>query len=237
MEILPIILIVVVVILAGVGGYFAWKAEQKRREELAALASEIGWRYSPSRDWSRDADFVQFEIFRRGHSRVAFHTLEGEMEIQGRRYAGRMGDYQYKITSGSGKNRRTRTYTFSYIIVSLPFGITPPLLIRREGFFDKIAGAFGFADINFESAEFSRKYHVRSPDRKFAYDVIDARMMEFILRSDPPTIDIERGRCCVSNGSTRWTPAQYRAMHRWMGEFFDHWPQHVKVALEDGLRH
>lgn len=232
MEFFPIIIIIVVVILAGIGGYFAWRAEQQRREELAAFAREIGWRFSPSRDWSRDADFVQFEIFRRGHSRVAYNTLDGEIEIEGRRCTGRMGDYQYKVTSGSGKNRRTRTYTFSYIIVGLPFGNAPPLLIRREGFFDKIAGVFGFSDINFESAEFSRKYHVRSPDKKFAYDVIDARMMEFILQTDPPTIDIERGRCCVSNGSTKWTPTQYRAMHRWVSEFFDHWPRHVKASLD-----
>ena len=46
--------------------------------------------------------------------------------------------------------RTTRTHRFSYLIVHLPFSGLPDLLIRPEGVFDKMAGAFGFDDIDFE---------------------------------------------------------------------------------------
>jgi hypothetical protein len=108
----------------------------------------------------------------------------------------------------------------------------PDLLIRREGIFDKIAGVLGFDDIDFESSEFSRKFCVKSGDKRFAYDVIDPRMMEFLLASDPPTIDIERGQCCITDGARRWEPAQFQAAMGWLGEFFDRWPDHVTASLE-----
>jgi hypothetical protein len=230
MEIAFILVIVVVVV--GMVGYLAYLAEKKRREALFALAQKLGWRFDPSRDHRHDREYANFALFRRGHSRCAFNTLTGEMTIQDRRYAAKMGDFRYKITSGSGKNRRTRTYTFSYLIVDMPFRGTPPLLIRREGMFDKLAGFFGFGDINFESAEFSRRFHVSSSDRKFAYDVITARMMEFLLTSDPLTIDIEHNRLCLSDGRRTWQPDEFERRVQWVEQFFDLWPKHVKVALE-----
>ena len=143
-----------------------------------------------------------------------------------------MGDFRYKITTHTGKSTQTRTYRFSYLILHLPFDGVPDLLIRREGVLDKIAGAFGFDDIDFESAQFSRRFHVKSPDKRFAYDVIDPRMMEFLLAGDPGTIDIERGRCCVSDGRRRWSPQQYEANLEWISRFFDNWPDHVTAGLE-----
>ena len=56
-----------------------------------------------------------------------------------------------------------------------------PLLIRPEGFFDKVTEFFGYADIDFESAEFSRSFFVKSLDKKWAFDVISQKTMEFML--------------------------------------------------------
>ena len=111
-----------------------------------------------------------------------------------------MGDFTYKVTTSSGKSTTTTTYRFSYLILHMPWSGVPDLLIRREGMFDKIAGVLGFDDIDFESAQFSRRFHVSSTDKRFAYDVIDPRMMEFLLKGDPPTVDIENTRCCISDG-------------------------------------
>jgi hypothetical protein len=50
---------------------------------------------------------------------------------------------------------------------------------------------FGYQDIKFESAEFSKAFSVRSPDRKFAYDVCNAKMMEYLLANRDLSIEIE----------------------------------------------
>ena len=60
-----------------------------------------------------------------------------------------------------------------------------------EGIFSKIAQAVGYDDIDFESHEFSRKYCVRSKDKKFAYDVCNARMIDYLLDNLDLTMEIE----------------------------------------------
>lgn len=228
---LKAILIIGAIALFCVIGYLAWLAEEKRREALAALARRLGWRFDPACDYDHDEQYAHFEIFRRGHSRAAYNTLTGNLHVLGRLCSVKMGDFIYKVTRQSGKSRSTTTYRFSYVIVHLPFAGVPDLVIRREGLFDKLAGAFGFDDIDFESAEFSRRFYVKSRDKKFAYDVIHARMMEFLLAGEVPAIDIEHGRCCVSDGRQRWEPQQFEDRLASLRAFFDLWPEHVTARL------
>ena len=166
--------VIIGVALIATLGYLAWLAEKKRREEMVALAQELGLRFDPGIDHDHDDEYAQFEIFRRGHSRVARNTLHGSIQLFDQDCSLDAGDFRYKVTSGSGKNRRTTTHRFSYLIVHPPWD-TPPLLIRPEGIFDKVAGAFGFDDIDFESVEFSKRFYVKSTDKRFAYDVLHAR--------------------------------------------------------------
>ncbi|HZL77977.1 MAG TPA: DUF3137 domain-containing protein, partial [Candidatus Limnocylindrales bacterium] len=55
----------------------------------------------------------------------------------------------------------------------------------------KVAEVFGYQDIKFESAEFSKTFCVRSKDKKFAYDVCNAKMMEYLLANRDLSIEIE----------------------------------------------
>ena len=135
-----ITLTVLALALMGLLAYLGWLAAKKRREAMQALARDLGWRFYPDKDPYHDEEYDHFEIFRKGHSRHAFNTMLGSVEIDGRDFPAKAGDFRYKVTSGSGKNRSTTTYTFSYLIFHLPFQDTPDLLIRPEGMFDKLAG-------------------------------------------------------------------------------------------------
>ncbi|HCT45315.1 MAG TPA: hypothetical protein DF699_08890 [Phycisphaerales bacterium] len=110
----------------------------------------------------------------------------------------------------------------------------PDMLIRREGIFDKIASAFGKNDIDFESAEFSRKYYVQSESRKFAYDIIHPRMMEFLLATSPGLVDIEHSRICLSDGMTVWKAPRFPQAFDWTRQFLDLWPDFVVKDLTQG---
>ena len=228
MEIVVIAVFVVAFIAAA---WFAHKAAAERRRALAELAARLGLRFYPDEDDGHDDDYAQFEIFRRGHSRVARNTLSGALELFGRPCAVRAGDFRYKVTSGSGKSRSTRTHRFSYLIVQPPWQ-TPPLLIRREGVMDKIAGAFGFDDIDFESVEFSKRFYVKSSDKRFAYDVLHPRMMEFLLASEPLMLDLEGGALCISDGSRCWDPAGFEQQIAFVRQFCELWPRHLLATLE-----
>ena len=220
-----------VAVVAGVVGYYARRAEQERQRALAALAAELGLRFDPEHDSDHDDHYAQFEIFRRGHSRVAKNTMTGTLGLFGRPCAVRCGDFRYKVTRSNGKQTTTTTHRFSYLIVHPPWD-TPPLLIRPEGLFDKVAGAFGFDDIDFESSEFSKRFYVKSTEKRFAYDVLHPRMMEFLLAARPPMLDVEDGALCLSDGSRRWQPADFRAQIAFVRQFCDLWPRHLVKDLE-----
>ena len=124
-----------------------------------------------------------------------------------------------------------QTINFSYLIVHPPWD-TPPLLIRPEGFFDKIAGAFGFDDIDFESVEFSKRFYVKSTDKRFAYDVLHPRMMQFLLDERPPMLDIEDGSLCLGGEKKRWATGEFANKLDFLRKFCDLWPRHLVKDLD-----
>jgi hypothetical protein len=225
-----VLFVFALVALAALGAYLSWKAEQQRRADLERVAASLDLRYDPSDDDSHDDEYAQFDVFRRGHSRTARNTMRGTVELFGSRCRLCMGDFRYKVTSGSGKHRSTKTYRFSYLIVHPPWP-APSLLVRPEGLFDKLKGAIGFDDIDFESEEFSRKFYVQSSDKRFAYDVLHPRMMEFLLREQPDAMDLEGGAMCVTDGSRLWEPADFRARLDFVRRFCELWPRHLLVDL------
>ncbi|MBL9120010.1 MAG: hypothetical protein JNL80_08865 [Phycisphaerae bacterium] len=214
-------------------GIAAYKAEQKRKAEFLAVASENGLRYDPESHGDWDDRWPRFECFHRGHSRCAFNLLTGRLGGDGPECA--LGEYRFKETHGSGKNRRTVTYTFGFAILDVGLRGVPDVLIRKEHLFDKVAGFFGFDDIDFESVEFSRSFMVKSSDKRFAYDLIDAQMMEFLLGQGTPNIDIGSasagGAVCLWFGqSSRLGPRELISLAQWGRSFIGRWPRVVRAV-------
>jgi len=178
-----------VVIVVMVVGYLS---AQKRREAMAALAGRLGLRFSPHKDrgLARQYDFLN--KLRAGRDRYAYNVLSGN--YQGHKVL--VFDYHYK--TGSGKN--TQHHHFSFFVLHLPAAF-PELTIAPEGLFSKIAQAVGYDDIDFESHEFSRKFCVRCQDKKFAYDVCNAQMIEYLLANADLTIEIDDDAMAISFNS------------------------------------
>lgn len=227
------LLVIVGVVVFGATAYLSHKAEVKRREEMAALAERLGCRFDPSRDRTHDEMYSRIDVFRQGHSRAAYNTIQGKHEIGGRPFPLKMGDFTYKVTSSNGKSTSTSTYNLSYLILHLPVQ-APDLLIRQENMLDKLAGALGFDDIDFESEAFSRRFHVKCRDRKFAYAVVHPPVMEFLMSGggSPPSISISGGCCCITDGTRRWSPGEFESRLEWLGRFFGLWPDYLMAELE-----
>ena len=223
-------LLVVLVALAAAGFYLSRKRDRERSDALAALGNRLGFALEENAE-ADEPVYEPFAIFRHGHSREPRNTLVGKVTVDGRPCSARCGDFRYRETHTTGKTTTTTTYEFSYVIVRVPWA-TPPLVIRPEGLFDKIAGAFGFDDIDFESVEFNKRFYVKSPDKKFAYDVVTPQMMEFLLSVEPPMLDLEPGAICCSDGRKRWDPDEYEGAIAFLKAFFDKWPRHLVAQLE-----
>lgn len=237
---MEIILVLGIVVVVGIAAWLGHQAQVARREALARVANRLGLRFDAEpRDWgggffSSGAPLAPFPVFDKGHSRRSSNHLEGELQVWDRALGLTLGDYRYRITSGSGKNRSTRTYELSFLLVRLPFGAgLPGLRVRREGFGDRIAAAVGFDDIDFESAEFSRRFHVSSGDRRFAYNLIDPRMIEFLLDVEPPEFAVNEGMLLVTPaaGLVKWEPESFAGACAWTRDFLARWPEFVVKDL------
>lgn len=200
MQILIIVVFVGVFIALAIYGALAGK---RRREELAALAMRLGLSYQAERDHSM-ADRLRFlDALAQGSNRYAYNILSGL--YQGREVL--LFDYHYETYSTDSKgHRQTNHHHFSCFILILPQSF-PELRITREGFLSKIAQVFGYEDIDFESAEFSRAFCVRSKDKKFAYDVCNAQMMEYLLANRDLSVEIEDRALALAFGTCLAAPA------------------------------
>lgn len=183
-----------VVIVVGIFGYIS---SRKRREAMMALAAKLGLRFDPDKDWDMARRYDFLDKLRAGSNRYAFNTMVGTYQD----HEVALFDYHYETHSTNSKgHRQTHHHYFSCFLLHLPASF-PELVIAREGFLSKIAQAVGYDDIDFESHEFSRRFCVRSPNKRFAYDVCHARMMEYLLANDDLTIEIEGDVLAITFGS------------------------------------
>lgn len=184
MQIAIIILVVGLFIVLAIAGA---AAARKRREELAVLAGRLGLNYRAEKDHSMASRFNFLDALATGSNRYAYNILSGFYQ----NHEVLAFDYHYETHSTDSKGRRrTHHHHFSFFILTLPQSF-PELRISREGFLSKIAQAFGYDDIDLESAEFSRAFCVRSKNKKFAYDVCHPQMMEYLLANRDLSIEVE----------------------------------------------
>ena len=151
------------------------------------MPRRLGLTFSAEPDYGIADRYEFLKQLAQGENRYAFNVFSGE--YQGHDVLA--FDYHYETTSTDQKGvRHTSHHHFSFFILELPV-FFPDLTIRRENFFTKIAEVFGYQDIGFESAEFTKTFCVRSVDKKFAYDVCNPQMMEYLLANRDLSIEIE----------------------------------------------
>lgn len=184
---MEVLLIVGIVVLVGVIAYIGHLQAKKRREAFQAVATELGFSFRPDKDYNFARRFGFLEHMDDGSKRYAFNILSGQLEGQ----QANIFDYHYETYSRDSKGRRTtHHHFFSIFTLALPAAF-PELLITREGFFAKLGQALGFDDIDFESVEFSKRYSVKSKDKKFAYDFCNARMIDYLLQQEDLIVEVD----------------------------------------------
>ena len=213
--------VVVVVVAALVGGYLiSRRITQKRQAALTAVATSLGFRYSP--DDPFDTVDLPFALFTRGDGRGVENVLWG---MSGN-LAVRLCDYWYYDESTDSKGGRHRSYhRFSCATTSID-AYVPGITVGRENALTRLGGALGFDDIEFESEDFNRAFRVKSATPKFAYDMIDARMMAFLLdASSGCTFEVVGSDLLCATGRVR--PADLPGLLHVLQSFHAHVPKVV----------
>ncbi|MEC9091118.1 MAG: hypothetical protein VX438_00325 [Planctomycetota bacterium] len=165
---------------------------KKRREAMATLAETLQLDYKPGRDGGVASRFEFLNKLAKGSNRYASNAISGNY----RGHSILVFDYHYETQSTNSKNhRKTHHHHFSFFILQMEHSF-PELVISREGFFSKVAQWFGCDDIDFESAEFSKKFVVRCADKKFAYDICNPQMIDYLL--DHQDLQVEIDKNCLA---------------------------------------
>lgn len=213
--------------------YLVQRHEKQRRLQLQALAREHGWAFEPGRDWDLPARFAHFPLFTRGKDRYGLNTMSGQLRCGALSCATVTGDYHYTETNHLKGEDSDTTYQVSYLALITPFEAMPALTVRPEGMMDRLGQALGFDDIDFESEEFSRRFCVKGPDKRFAYDLLHPRMMTWLLDTPPPPFVMAAGQLCVASTGSRWSHVEYRHVISWTRDFVALWPEHLLRSLEE----
>lgn len=183
--------VIVIFILGAVAiiSFFALKIlmEKKRREALQATATQLGLSFSPAKDPALSKRYDMIHGVCTGRNHYAYNIMRGTT-ADGSPVC--FFDHHYEVERRSDGSVKIDHYYFAICTLTLPKSF-PELYIEPEDIFHKINQALGFDDIDFESVEFSKRYMVRSPDKKFAYDVCNAQMIDYLLRQEKLTIEIE----------------------------------------------
>jgi hypothetical protein len=219
----PIALFAIGVVVIIVLAIFGAQQEKKRKEALKQWAQSRGYRFRETRDPDMRHRFPNFKCLDLGdRDKYAYNIIDGASGD--RRLL--MFDYHYesRSTDKDGKTEYTSHY-LTVLIVTPPYPLKP-LVIRSEGLFDKIGGFFGYDDIDFESAEFSRRFHASAPDRRWAYDVLHNRAIEHLMTAPKHQIQFDHA-CGSTYKSGTATPHDYQQLLQTLDGLFVHMPEYV----------
>lgn len=218
------VLIVVLIVAALAGGvYLSWYLKKKRREALAAMASQLGLQYS-SDDTIGCLGFP-FRLLTKGDGRGTENVMWGTWQgIPMTEF-----DYWYYDESTDSEGRTSKSYYRFSCAVTEIVAACSPLTIDRENLLTRLADHMGMHDIEFELEAFNKVFNVKSHDRKFANDMIDARMMQWLIDVDG-AFEFELSAKWVMAFSKKRAPSELVPLLGTAQQFLEHVP-HVVYDL------
>jgi len=183
-----------VLALVGTTVFASIYLERKRREALVVFARERGWQFGEQRIKPGELPCGHLKLFNIGHGKWASNVMTTEYvgsEPAAAATAGavrRVMDYRYTV--GGGKNSHTSVLTVA--AYELPACDFPQFVLQKEHLGHTFASWFGHDDIDFpEHPEFSKHYHLQSPDEAGVRAMFAGPLIEFIQQGPTVTVQAE----------------------------------------------
>jgi hypothetical protein len=179
---LPFLIFGIFVLVAILAFVYSQYLEKKRTDNLSKLAEEMGLSYFPQGNGDLQSRMSPFELFNQGRSRLIKNLITGETDEV------RISIFDYRFTTGSGKNQSTQKHTVA-ALESNKLNV-PQFSLRPENFFDKVGSLLGFKDINFDDHPvFSGMFVLKGPNQEAIKSFFDHSLLDFFAQR--PTILVE----------------------------------------------
>jgi hypothetical protein len=151
-----------------------WAQRDRRRLAMARFASDHGLEL---RSRPKKAPSEGFRLFGRGDGGRARNLLQGEWNG----VPVRAMDYEYFATRAVWVFYRVKRWQRCSVAVMDLGASVPCVLTERNGAAGLAADYMGFHDVQLNSDEFNRRFHVTTDDREFAYKFFDLGMLRWLL--------------------------------------------------------
>ena len=192
--------------------YFGVRGRLARTRAVAALAQQIGFTFS-ARDVDHTAD-LPFGLFHRGSGRKAGLVISGVHN----KMPMRMFDYEYTVSSGNNR----QTHRFTCALLTIP-AACPSLQLGHENFFTRLGDHLGLRDVELEYDEFNRRFRVKCNDQKFAFSLLDGKMMQWLIGADGfDSVEIDGPWVLIA--AQRLPPARWLELGSWLDQFHNQIP-------------
>jgi hypothetical protein len=128
--------------------------ETQRIEQMRFVAEQMGFSYRAEGEPGLQERLGPFHLFSKGHSRKIQNVLRREIHD----IAVTLFEYRYRTNSG----KHTQTHRQTVLLFETARLQLPLFSLRPQGILHRIAGRFGYQDINFEDHPFfSESYLLR----------------------------------------------------------------------------
>lgn len=172
MEYLPFIVFGGFVVLAIFIGLYSIQSERKRVGKWRIAADELGFQFQPTSNAELLEGLGKLPLFNQGRSRKRYNVITGDNGGL------KVGLFDYKYTTGSGKS--STTHTLSVVWFHCAEMDLPEFALRPESFVDRFVQWFTGPDINFEDYPmFSRLYHLKGPTELAVRELFHSGILEY----------------------------------------------------------
>jgi len=177
------------------------KKERERTQALQATAAQLGWSFAAEAPLNTINGLEQHALFNEGHSREIRNFMYGQ--ARGVKAAA----FDYKYTTGSGKNQQTHYQTVVYLE---PANLNlPSFALRPENFIYKMMTAFGYQDIDFgQRPEFSRQFILRGQNELAIRETFNDRVLSYFENYPGTCIDAAGNQLFVYRAGSRYSPQE-----------------------------
>jgi hypothetical protein len=147
---------------------------QERRQAANQTANSLGegLEFHASDPWDLPEKYNDFDLFEAGHARQATNVMAGDFD--GRPVI--LCDYEYK----TGQGLAEAVHRCQVAVMELPI-VAPRLEMRNQDDFAKIPSWAGHTNLLVANAEFNRRFHVRCEEPTFAFEIIHAGFIRYLL--------------------------------------------------------
>lgn len=179
----------------------SYYAEKQRREQLQVIASRMNLSFSPDADPYLLETLRHFHLFSQGHSRKVRNVMKGRVDDVA------VTLFDYKYSASRGKHNDTRRQTVLLLEserLQLPF-----FTLRPEHFLHRMAGAFGYEDIDFDSnPAFSDAYLLKGEDETQIRTTFTREILDFYTHHAQRCTEGAGHQLLLYRAGTRISPEQ-----------------------------